>query len=126
MKQFFAAAMISLLASVANADAVFELRTYTAHDGKLEALQARFRNHTMALFEKHGMVNVGYWLPADTDNTLIYLLRHNSDQAAKASWQGFINDPEWQQVYQDSRANGPLIINIDNVFVRATDYSQMK
>src|SRR6056297_3734007 len=53
---------------------VYELRTYTTHDGKLDDLHARFANHTMELFEKHGMENIGYWTPMDKENTLTYII----------------------------------------------------
>ena len=102
---------------------VFELRTYTTNEGKLEDLNARFRNHTMVLFEKHGMSNVGYWLPLEQPNTLVYLISHASREAATASWQAFVADPEWQQVYQASIAQGRLVKKIDSVFMTATDYS---
>ena len=89
------------VAHAQNAGRVFELRTYTAPDGKLPDLQARFRNHTMRIFEKHGIKNVGYWVPQDApakDNTLIYVISHESREAAKKSWAAFGADPEWQKV----------------------------
>ena len=78
---------------------VYELRTYTAHEGKLDALEQRFRNQTMALFEKHGIINISYWKPLDQPNKLIYLVAHPSQFAAATAWQAFGNDPEWQAVY---------------------------
>jgi len=108
---------------------VFELRTYTANEGKLEALQARFRNHTTKLFEKHGMTNVGYWTPQEgptSQNTLIYILAHESREAAKKSWDGFRNDPEWKKVQQESEASGRLTSKVESVFMDPTDYSSMK
>ena len=108
---------------------VFELRTYTTNPGKLDALHSRFRHHTMRLFERHGMTNVGYFSPQDeplNKNTLIYLLAHDSREAAAASWQAFVDDPEWQQAFEDSRRDGPLIESIDSVYMDATDYSQME
>ena len=102
---------------------VYELRTYTANEGKLDALHARFRNHTMRIFEKHGMQNVAYWIPADQADTLIYIIAHEDSAAAQANWQAFIADPEWQKVYADSIADGRLVKNIDNVFMTKTDYS---
>ena len=104
----------------------FELRTYTTEPGKLEALHARFRDHTTALFEKHGMTNVGYFIPADQADTLVYLLAHDSREAAAQSWQAFRDDSDWQRAYQASRADGPLVANVDSVFMRAPDYSAMK
>ena len=81
---------------------VYELRTYTTHDGKLPALHKRFRDHTMKIFEKHGMKNVAYWLPTDKKDTLIYVIAHKSLKAADASWDAFRNDPEWKAAYQAS------------------------
>src|SRR5260370_4295183 len=74
---------------------IFELRTYTTNEGKLDALQARFRDHTMRIFQKHGMTNVGYWVPEDKPNTLIYIISHPSREAAKQNWDAFRADPEW-------------------------------
>src|SRR6218665_2362215 len=83
-----------------SSERVFELRTYTTEAGKLPALLARFRDHTVRIFEKHGMKNVGYWTPADAkdgaENKLIYLLEHRSREAATAAWKAFGADPEWQ------------------------------
>ncbi|MDR9365459.1 MAG: NIPSNAP family protein [Balneolaceae bacterium] len=105
---------------------VFELRTYTTHDGKLDDLHARFANHTMELFEKHGMENIGYWTPMDKENTLTYIIAHESREAAEASWDGFRNDPEWQEAFQASRTDGPLVESIESVFMTSTDYSPLK
>jgi hypothetical protein len=108
---------------------VFELRTYTTHEGKLDALNARFRNHTVKLFEKHGMTNVVYLTPLDTpqsQNTLVYLLAHKSREAAKASFDAFRNDPDWQKARKESEAGGPIVVKVDSVFLTPTDYSPMK
>ena len=108
---------------------VFEIRTYTANEGKLEALHARFRDHTTKLFEKHGMTNVGYWKPLDeplSKNTLIYLLSYPDREAAKKAWQDFRNDPEWAKARQASEVNGVLTAKVDSVYMEATDYSTMK
>ena len=105
---------------------VFELRTYTTNDGKLEALQARFRDHTMRIFKKHGMTNVGYWVPQDKPNTLIYIISHASREAAKQNWDGFRADPEWQKVAKESEANGKIVAKVDFVYMDATDYSPIK
>jgi hypothetical protein len=108
---------------------VFELRTYTSPPGKLNELHARFRNHTLALFEKHGMTNVGYWVPADPplrDNTLIYIVSHDSREAAARSWKAFMSDPEWQQVRTASEVNGRIVEKVDSVFMTAIDYSKIK
>lgn len=106
-------------------DVVYELRTYTTHDGRLPALEARFRDHTMALFEKHGMRNVGYWIPEDRANTLIYLIAHESRDAVERNWRAFVADPEWQAVAKASTRDGPILVEggIVSVFLRATDFS---
>lgn len=106
---------------------VFELRTYTAHPGKFEDVLARFRNHTTRLFEKHGMTNVGYWVPTDAANgageKLIYLLAHASREAAAASWKAFSSDPVWKEVRTASEVNGKIVAKVESVFLAATDYS---
>jgi len=108
---------------------VFEIRTYTTHDGKLEALHTRFRNHTMRLFEKHGMTNVAYWTPQDPElagRTLVYVLAHSSRDAARRSWEAFRTDPEWVKVKAESEAQGPVVSKVDSVFGDPTDYSPLK
>lgn len=103
---------------------VFELRTYTAAPGKLDDLHARFREHTMKIFEKHGIENIGYWVPQENpDNKLIYLLAHPSRDAAKKSWAAFGTDPDWKKAQKDSEANGRLVTKVETVFLDATDYS---
>jgi hypothetical protein len=119
----------STTADAAGKGRVFEIRTYTASEGKLEALHARFRNHTTKLFEKHGMTNVGYWKPLDeplSRNTLIYVLAYPSREAAKKSWEGFRNDPDWVKAKQASEVNGVLTAKVDSIYMEATDYSTMK
>jgi NIPSNAP protein len=108
---------------------VFELRTYTAPEGKLPDLQKRFRDHTRRIFDKHGMKSVGYWIPQDapqSQNTLIYILQHPSRDAAKKNWAEFQADPEWQKVSADSQVNGRIVSKVDSVFMVATDYSPIK
>jgi hypothetical protein len=102
----------------------FELRIYSAAPGKLDDLNARFRNHTTALFEKHGIENIGYWVPTDTQqNKLIYILAYPSREAREASWKAFGADPEWKTVVKESEANGKLVTKVDSTFMGATDYS---
>lgn len=108
---------------------VYELRTYTAPDGKLSLLQQRFRDHTLRIFEKHGMKNVGYWVPQDApakDNTLIYVISHASRDAAKQSWAAFAADPEWKKVSAESQVDGPIVSKVVSVYMDATDYSPIK
>lgn len=108
---------------------VFEVRTYTAHEGKLDTLQRRFREHTTRFFEKHGMTNIGYWRPLDaplSDNTLIYILAYPSREAAAASWEAFRSDPDWLEARAASEAQGPVVSRVESVFVEATDYSPIR
>lgn len=108
---------------------VFEIRTYTTHEGKLDALNARFRDHTTKLFEKHGMQNIGYWTPVDgpqSKNTLVYVIAHKSREAADKSWAAFRADPDWVKVRKASEANGPIVAKVESVFLDATDYSPIK
>ncbi|BCS35186.1 hypothetical protein TBR22_A44130 [Luteitalea sp. TBR-22] len=117
------------LAAQGGGQKVFELRTYYTHPGKLPDLQARFRNHTTKLFEKHGMTNVGYWVPQDEpahSNTLIYVISHESREQAKKNWAAFGADPVWQKVRTESEANGKIVEKVDSVFMDATDYSAIK
>ncbi|MEZ6122278.1 MAG: NIPSNAP family protein [Planctomycetaceae bacterium] len=102
----------------------FEMRTYYANPGKLDALHARFRNHTLGLFEKHGMTNVGYWVPVDNpDNKLIYILAYPSREQRDASWKAFQADEDWKAAYAESIRDGKLIAKVESVFLTATDYS---
>jgi hypothetical protein len=103
---------------------VYEMRTYYAEPGRLDALNARFRDHTVRLFEKHGMTNVGYWVPVDNpDNKLVYILAYPSREAREKSWKEFFADPDWQKAQKESEANGKLVAKVDPVFLTATDYS---
>ncbi len=102
----------------------FELRTYHSACGILDELHARFRDHTMKLFEKHGMSNIGYWTPVDnTNNLLIYLLAYPSREARAQSWKEFMADPDWQSVWKTSEVNGKLVDKVDSVYMTATDFS---
>lgn len=117
--------------SVAHAQSakVYELRTYTAPEGKLGDLHARFRNHTMRIFDKHGMKSVAYFAPQDaplSQNTLIYILEHPSRDEAKKHWAEFQADPEWQKVSAESQKDGRIVTKVDSVFMTPTDYSPMK
>jgi hypothetical protein len=102
---------------------VYELRTYTTLPGRLPALHKRFREHTMRLFEKHGMKNVHYFTPVGKDDTLVYLLAHESRDAADRSWQGFRNDPEWTAARDASEQDGKIVMKVETVFLEPTDYS---
>jgi NIPSNAP len=108
---------------------VFELRTYTAPEGKLVDLHKRFRDHTRGIFDKHGMKSIGYWTPQDapnSENTLIYILEHPSRDEAKKHWAEFQADPEWQKVSAESQVNGRIVSKVESVFMEPTDYSPIK
>jgi len=123
--------ILSLLCAVAplafaadSSGPVYELRTYYAAPGRLDDLNARFKNHTLKIFEKHGMTNIGYWMPIDNpDHKLIYLLAFPSRDAAKKSWKEFGSDPEWQAAAKASESNGRLVNKVQSVFLTPTDYS---
>lgn len=143
LKTFLATACLATLWSMASASAqtpepapspslvsdsaVYELRTYHAYPAKLEELHKRFREHTLAIFARHGIKVVGFWGPTDKDkgseNTLIYLLEFPSRDAATKAWKEFRDDPEWQSVSKASEANGKLVEKVDSVFMKRTDYA---
>ena len=106
---------------------VYELRTYTVLPGRMPALQKRFSEHTLKLFEKQGMKNGMYWVPTDDarkDNTLIYFLSHESQEAADRSWKAFATDPEWIKVRDASEADGKILAKApERVYMKLTDYS---
>ena len=113
-------------ASQAQSTRVFELRTYTSHEGRLNDVVNRFRDHTVRIFEKHGMISVGYWIPKDTPNTLIYILAHPSREAANKSWDAFRNDPDWKIARTASEINGPIVAKTQSVFMESTAFSAIK
>jgi hypothetical protein len=107
---------------------VYELRTYTAPAGKLDALEARFRDHTEAIFKRHGLVTIGYWIPEDNkNNQFIYIVDHKSKADADKNWAAFQADPEWVKVKAESETGGPLTTKApDRVFMDPTDFSRLK
>lgn len=127
------AILVALAASAAAQDKpaphFFEMRTYTTPEGKLDALNTRFRDHTNRLFVKHGMILVGYWTPADgpeAKNTLVYILAYPSREARETSWQAFRNDPEWKAAQAASEKDGKLVTKVVSQFLTPTDYSPIK
>lgn len=117
------------LTTSAQSEKVFELRIYKATPGNLDNLHARFRNHTTRIFRKHGMEVVGYWSPTSEEeraDTLVYMLEHADQDTATASWQAFIEDPEWAEVAAASNANGQILGGIEAKYMVATDYSPMQ
>lgn len=115
-------------AQAAEPSPVFELRVYTSPEGKMPELLARFKNHTTKIFERHGMVNVGYWLPVEQKggDKLYYILKHKSRAAAEASWKAFSADPEWVKVRAESEANGPIVSSVESTFLTSTEFSAIK
>ena len=119
------ALLSSAIAGTAAGDSrCYEMRTYYAAPGKLEDLQSRFRDHTCKLFEKHGVINIGYWIPLENpESKLIYILAYPSREAREQSWKAFMADPAWQEAYKKSEENGKLVAKAESVFLTATDYS---
>jgi len=109
---------------------VYELRTYTAAENKLAMLNARFANHTTKFFLKHGMSNVGYWTPFDrpeSENTLIYLIQHESREKADKNWQAFSQDPNWKKIARDSQRQGKLLKRKpERLYLKPLDFSPAK
>ena len=103
---------------------LFEMRTYFAAPGKLDALQARFRDHTCKLFEKHGITNIGYWVPVENpDNKLVYVLAFPDASAREKAWKEFMDDADWKAAAAASEKDGKLVTKIDSVLLKCTDFS---
>jgi len=111
------------------ANRLFELRTYHAAPGKLDALQARFANHTLRLFAKHGLAVVGFWVARDANgqpgDDLVYLLAFQDSEAREQCWEAFRADPDWVKARAESEADGPLLNSLESVFLDPTSYSPM-
>ena len=108
---------------------VFELRTYTANPGKFEAMKNRFRDHIIPLFKKHNLTVIGFWTAADaplSENTLVYVLAHESREAAKKNWAAFMADPVRKQVWADTEKDGPINMKVESVYMNPTDFSPIK
>ena len=108
---------------------LFEMRTYIAAEGKLEALNSRFRDHTNRLFKKHGIELIGYWTPVQSEeakNTLIYILAYPDQASRDKSWKAFVNDPEWKKAHAESEKDGKLVAKVESKFLAPTDYSPIR
>jgi hypothetical protein len=108
---------------------VFELRTYTANPGKFDAMKARFRDHILPLFKKHNLTVVGFWTYADppaSENTLVYVLAHDSREAAKKNWAAFSADPTRKQVWAETEKDGPINMKVESVYLNPTEFSPVK
>lgn len=133
MRSLLFAIVLMLMATVSarasDGERVFELRTYIAAPGKLDALNKRFRDHTCELFKKHGMTLIGFWVPTDGDaakNTLTYVLAHKNRASADASWKAFRADPIWIEAKKASEVDGSLTEKVTSLFMSPTDYSLLK
>ena len=120
-------AEVSMAQSMDAGSRVYELRTYTTLPGRLPALNKRFADHTIRLFARHGIKSESYWIPTDDarkDNTLIYILSHDSQEAADKNWKEFQADPEWVAAREASEADGKILAKPpERVFMKMTDYS---
>jgi len=108
---------------------VFELRTYTPHEGRLQDVVNRFRDHTRTYFDRHDMTSIGYWTPQDgpqSQSTLVYILAHPSRDAAKKNWDAFRADPDWQKARDASEANGKIVAKTESVFLAPTGFSAIR
>ncbi len=124
---FVAAGYTSVEAQAMNK--IYELRTYTTAEGKLQPLLDRFGGDEVDIFHANGMSSVGYWVPADapeSENTLVYMLAHSSREAVKKSWAAFIDDPAWHRMRDESTRDGKLVTNVESLFLDPTDFSPAK
>ena len=113
----------------AQSNRVFELRTYLSKPGRLDDVVSRFRDHAAPILDRHGIRNIGYWIPTDppaSENTLVYILAHDSRDAVKTNWEAFLADAEWQEAFEESRRDGPIFESVESVFMAATDFSPIK
>ena len=112
-----------------NSQHVYELRMYHVNEGKMDALIARFGDHTDAIFRRHNMKSIGFWRPEDeplSQNLFVYILEHPSREEARKNWAAFQADPEWKKVKADSETNGALANHIDSYFMDPTSFSALK
>lgn len=122
-------ALFSISFSLPTTATVYEMRTYTPHEGKMDELLTRFRDHTLKIFESHGISNIGYWLTEIKEGEtqkLVYLIAHKDKETADASWKAFQDDPKWKAAYTASHVNGPLVKDIVSQYLTATDFSKIK
>ena len=111
-----------------NSQHVYELRMYRVNEGKIDALIARFGDHTDAIFRRHNMKSIGFWRPEDapySQNLFVYILEHPSREEARKNWAAFQADPEWQKVKAESEAHGALVDHIDRYFMDPTSFSAL-
>jgi len=121
--------VLTPVAYAQTANRVFELRTYTAQPGKFDAMKARFKDHVVPMFEKHGMTVIGFWTAADapkSENTLAYVLAFPNREAAKKSWDAFRADPERAKVWAETEKDGPINLKVESMYLNPVDFSRIK
>jgi hypothetical protein len=121
--------MPAVAADAPSSGKVYELRVYHTNPGKLEALHARFRDHTCQLFKRHGIELIGFWTPMqgeEAKSTLYYIIAFPSIEAQKKAWQAFRSDPEWIKAKAESEKEGVLVKKVDSTNLQAADYSPLK
>ena len=122
-------ALFSFSFTLPSSATVFEMRTYTPHEEKLENLLTRFRDHTLKIFESHGMTNIGYWVTEKKEGEtqkLVYIISHKDKKAATANWKAFKANPKWITAYKASQVDGKLVKKVESQFLNATDFSKIK
>jgi hypothetical protein len=116
-----------MLRNMNGSDQLYELRTYHVAPAKLEALIARFRDHTEALFARHHLHAIGYWVSRDSEAPeLVYIMRHANQEDAEKNWAAFGNDPDWKKIKAETDKDGPLALRIDRLFMTPTDFSRLR
>ena len=107
---------------------IHEMRVYRCVPGKLPALLARFQNHTLKLWEKHGIRQAGFWttLVGESNQDLTYLVAWESMAEREAKWNAFQADPAWQAVRAETEKDGALVANVANQFLAPTAFSSVK
>ncbi len=107
---------------------LYELRTYETFAGKMPDLNRRFNDHTVKLFEKHGIQNVGYWTTdvGPKSNALTYLVAFKDAGQRADAWKSFRADPDWQKAATESHKNGIIVANVENQLLIPTSYSPLQ
>lgn len=124
IKLFLFILLLNLNTAIFAQSYTYEMRTYTAQPGKLQALLNRFETKTMALIEKHGMQNIGYWVPINnTKNQLIYIVKHKEGSDIAKTWEKFGADPAWKKIVKETEKEGRLVDKVVSNFMTQTDYS---
>lgn len=104
---------------------LWETRVYTVAPGRMPDLHQRFRDHTLRLFERHGIKPVGFFVNevGGASDQLTYFLSFDSHAQREESWRSFLADSEWHEVKSASESTGPLVVRIDNTLLKPMDYS---